>query len=53
MDARTAIPFQSPPSLERELTVPNAGVVKGMGIPHGITVIVGGGFHGTETATTT
>lgn len=46
MDARTAVPFQSPSALERELQVPNAGAVKGMAIPKGITLIVGGGFHG-------
>ncbi len=26
----------------------NRGMVKGMGIPEGITVIAGGGFHGYE-----
>ena len=49
MDASVAIPFTSPPSLEHELSVPNAGAVKGMGIPKGITLIVGGGFHGKST----
>jgi hypothetical protein len=49
MDAATALPFQSPPTLEREVTLPNAGKMKGMGIPKGITLIVGGGFHGKST----
>jgi len=49
MDAATALPFQSPHTLEREVTLPNAGKVKGMGIPKGITLIVGGGFHGKST----
>ncbi|EWM20827.1 ABC transporter, ATPase, putative [Nannochloropsis gaditana] len=49
MDAATALPFQSPPTLEREVTLPNAGKLKGMGIPKGITLIVGGGFHGKST----
>lgn len=44
-----AIPFQSPPSLELGLECPHAGSVKGMGIPEGITVIVGGGYHGKST----
>jgi len=44
-----AVPFRSPDSLRVELTAPNAGVVRGMGIPEGVTLIVGGGFHGKST----
>jgi predicted ABC-class ATPase len=44
-----AIPFQSPASLQREFTCPHRGMVKGMGIPKGITLIVGGGYHGKST----
>lgn len=44
-----AIPFQSPPSLEVEFDCPNQGVIKGMGIPAGISLIVGGGYHGKST----
>jgi predicted ABC-class ATPase len=43
------ISFQSPASLEIEITLPHAGKIKGMGIPQGITLIVGGGFHGKST----
>lgn len=43
------IRFQSPDSLEKEFTLPNAGTVKGLGIPEGVTLIVGGGFHGKST----
>lgn len=43
------IPFQSPPELEVELCGPNRGVVRGMGIPAGVTLIVGGGYHGKST----
>ncbi|KAG0144401.1 hypothetical protein CROQUDRAFT_660072 [Cronartium quercuum f. sp. fusiforme G11] len=43
------VPFQSPPSLECKFSLPNLGVVSGMGIPKGITIIVGGGFHGKST----
>jgi hypothetical protein len=46
MSGEEAVPFQSPPSLEREFTLPNSGKVKGMAIARGITLIVGGGFHG-------
>ena len=44
-----AIPFQSPPALEVEFTCPNRGKITGMGIPDGITLIVGGGYHGKST----
>lgn len=41
--------FSSPESLEATLDLPNAGSVRGMGIPEGVTLIVGGGFHGKST----
>ncbi|PHJ17092.1 atpase [Cystoisospora suis] len=41
--------FQSPPSMEVEVRLPNRGLVRGMGVPQGITLIVGGGFHGKST----
>ena len=44
-----AIPFQSPANLEVEFDCPNQGIVRGMGIPAGITLIVGGGYHGKST----
>lgn len=43
------ITFQSPKSLEVEFNCPNQGLIKGMGIPQGITLIVGGGYHGKST----
>lgn len=43
------IPFQSPGTMEREILLPNRGAVRGMGIPEGITLIVGGGYHGKST----
>lgn len=46
---KDAVAFQSPKELEVELETPNNGKVKGMGIAKGITVIVGGGFHGKST----
>lgn len=42
------LPFQSPDSLRVEVELPNR-TVAGMGIPKGITLIVGGGFHGKST----
>ena len=44
-----ALPFQSPESLKVEFNCPNRGSIEGMGIPAGITLIVGGGYHGKST----
>ncbi|MGR5178167.1 P-loop domain-containing protein [Vibrio parahaemolyticus] len=46
---KNAVTFQSPDSLEVTLNRPNHGKIKGMGIPKGVTLIVGGGFHGKST----
>ncbi|MEZ8286026.1 isopentenyl-diphosphate delta-isomerase [Vibrio splendidus] len=44
-----AVPFAAPKSLSVTLNTPNQGDVTGLGIPKGITLIVGGGFHGKST----
>lgn len=44
-----AIAFQSPPSLAITLDTPHSGAVTGMGISAGVTLIVGGGYHGKST----
>ena len=44
-----AVAFQSPASMEVTLDLPNRGPVTGMGIPKGITLFVGGGYHGKST----
>ncbi|WP_008311008.1 ABC-ATPase domain-containing protein [Leptolyngbya sp. PCC 6406] len=44
-----ATPFQSPESLRVMVDLPNGGRITGMGIPQGITLIVGGGYHGKST----
>lgn len=41
--------FKSPKNLEVTLNLPNKGEIKGMGIKKGITIIVGGGYHGKST----
>jgi len=46
---RGAVPFQSPPSLRVSFRVPHKGEVVGMGLPQGVTLITGGGFHGKTT----
>lgn len=46
---KDAVVFQSPKSMEVTLTLPFYGEIKGMGIAKGITLIVGGGYHGKST----
>lgn len=46
---RDSVPFTSPRSMERTLTLPHRGEIKGMAVPAGITLIVGGGYHGKST----
>lgn len=46
---RNAVPLVSPESLKVTLTLPNRGQITGMGIPKGITLFVGGGYHGKST----
>ncbi|EHK1077423.1 ABC-ATPase domain-containing protein [Vibrio parahaemolyticus] len=44
-----AVEFTAPEPLQVTLHAPNKGYVTGLGIPKGITLIVGGGFHGKST----
>ena len=46
---KNALTFKSPKSLEIEMNLPNRGLIKGMGIKKGVTLIVGGGYHGKST----
>lgn len=46
---KNAVPFASPDSMEVTLELPYHGKLTGMGIPRGITLIVGGGYHGKST----
>ena len=43
------VPFEAPDSLKVEFNCPNRGLITGMGIPAGVTLIVGGGYHGKST----
>ncbi|RLB08160.1 MAG: ATPase [Deltaproteobacteria bacterium] len=47
-----AIPLRPPFELEVEMELPHRGRIKGMGIPKGVTLIAGGGFHGKSTLLT-
>ncbi|MFC1560962.1 ABC-ATPase domain-containing protein [Candidatus Latescibacterota bacterium] len=49
MNKELVVPFVSPESLSVEIKLPHAGMVKGMGIPEGVSLIVGGGYHGKST----
>ena len=46
---KDSVPFRSPESLRITLDLPHRGKISGMGIPCGITLIVGGGYHGKST----
>ena len=44
-----AVRFQSPKEMEVTMKLPHKGGISGMGIRRGITLIVGGGYHGKST----
>lgn len=46
---KNALVFKSPKALEVEINLPNRGLIKGMAIKKGVTLIVGGGYHGKST----
>ena len=46
---KEAVPFESPASMEVTLALPHKGSLSGMGIKKGVTLIVGGGYHGKST----
>ncbi|GAA4402023.1 ABC-ATPase domain-containing protein [Tsukamurella soli] len=46
---RGAIPFESPAALRVSFPLPSGTTVSGMGVRDGVTVIVGGGYHGKST----
>lgn len=46
---KDAVKFRSPASMEVSMELPHAGKIVGMGIKKGITLVVGGGYHGKST----
>ena len=46
---KASVPFTSPDSVRISINLPHKGKITGMGIPKGITLIVGGGYHGKST----
>jgi predicted ABC-class ATPase len=49
LEGTAAVPFSAPESLRVSLRTPHSGEITGMGIPEGITLLVGGGYHGKST----
>jgi predicted ABC-class ATPase len=49
LDSGDVVRFRSPDSLRLSVELPNAGTITGMGIPKGVTLLVGGGYHGKST----
>jgi len=49
LEGAGVVSFRSTDSLRVTLELPNAGPVSGMGVPSGVTLIVGGGFNGKST----
>lgn len=49
LNAEKAVPFRSPDSLRVTVNLPHAGQITGMGLPKGVTLIIGGGYHGKST----
>ncbi len=46
---RDAVPLEVPESLKVEMDLPYYGRMCGLGIPEGVTLIIGGGYHGKST----
>lgn len=44
-----AVPLSVPETLKVEMDLPYYGKIAGLGIPEGVTLIIGGGYHGKST----
>ncbi|MDR4505245.1 MAG: ABC-ATPase domain-containing protein [Candidatus Scalindua sp.] len=49
LSSKSLVLFKSCESLKVDFELPNHGTIRGMGIPCGVTLIVGGGYHGKST----
>ncbi len=45
----SVVPFEAPATFQDEVTLPHAGRIQGMPVLPGVTLLVGGGFHGKST----
>lgn len=46
---KDAVKFRAPESMKIKMDLPDGTAIYGMGIPKGVTLIVGGGYHGKST----
>ncbi len=46
---KDSVPFHSPASMKQTISLPHHGDITGMAVPKGVTLIVGGGYHGKST----
>ncbi|WP_054948559.1 ABC-ATPase domain-containing protein [Numidum massiliense] len=49
LKGENVVTFQAPPTLEAEIQVPHGAPLRGMALPAGVHLIVGGGYHGKST----
>jgi predicted ABC-class ATPase len=49
LDSLLAVPFRSPQEMEVSLSLIDGSRISGMGIPEGVSLVVGGGYHGKST----
>lgn len=49
LEGDVVVSFQPPEPLTVTLDTPNSGPLRGLGVPEGVTLIVGGGYHGKST----
>ena len=49
LETERVVEFRSPDSLRVTLPTPNGGDIGGLGVRRGVTLIVGGGYHGKST----
>jgi predicted ABC-class ATPase len=49
LEGSGVVPFRAPDSLRVTLQTPHSGPVAGLGLPEGVSLICGGGFHGKST----
>ena len=49
LGGESVVPFVSPQNLQVKMELPNSGSISGMGVRKGVTLIIGGGYHGKST----
>jgi len=49
LTGEAVVPFAAPADLSATVALPNTGSVTGMALPQGVSLVVGGGYHGKST----